>query len=62
MNKFAAAAAKKDGQFPALKALNFLSPRPFSFTVSVGGERFINPFLRLLNSPNKNAEVPQGSS
>jgi hypothetical protein len=47
-----------NGQLPALKVLNFLSPRPFSFTISVGREEFINPFLRLLNSPGKNIKMP----
>jgi hypothetical protein len=45
-----------DKQFLALKALNFFSSRPFSFTVSVG-ERSINLFLRLLNFPDKSAEM-----
>jgi hypothetical protein len=46
-----------DGQLPVLRALNFSSPRPFSFTVPVG-ERFINPFFRFLDSSSKNAEMP----
>jgi hypothetical protein len=44
-------------QLPTLKALNSPSPRPSSFTALIGGERFINPFLRLLDSPNRNAEM-----
>jgi tRNA(Ile)-lysidine synthase TilS/MesJ len=48
---------KSDGQLPALKALNSLSPRPSSFTVLVG-KGFTNPFFRLLNFPGKNAEMP----
>jgi hypothetical protein len=47
-----------DRQFPALKALNSLSPRSSSFTVPVGKEEFTNPFLRLLDSSDKNAEMP----
>jgi hypothetical protein len=45
-----------DEQLPILKTLNSLSSRPFSFTVPVG-ERFINPFFRFLDSPDRNAEV-----
>jgi hypothetical protein len=45
-----------DGQLPALKALNSSSPRLSSFTVPVG-ERFTDPFLGLLNSPGRSAEV-----
>jgi hypothetical protein len=48
---------KRDRQFPTLKALNFPSPRPFSFTIPVGKEEFTNPFLRLLDSPGKNTEI-----
>jgi len=47
-----------DGQLPAPEALNFFLSRPSSFTVSVRGKRFINPFLRLLNSFDRSAEVP----
>ena len=46
-----------DKQFPALKALNSSSPRPFFFTVPVG-EGFTNPFFRLLDSSGRSAEVP----
>jgi hypothetical protein len=46
-----------DRQLSALKALNFPSPRPFSFTVPVR-EEFTDPFFRLLDSPGKNAEIP----
>jgi hypothetical protein len=44
-------------QFPVPGALNSLSPRFFSFTVPVGREGSTDPFLGLLNSPGKNAEV-----
>jgi hypothetical protein len=49
--------SEKDKQFFTLKALNSPSPRPFFFTVSVG-EGFTDPFFRLLDSPDKNAEIP----
>jgi hypothetical protein len=49
---------EKDRQFLILKALNFFSPRPFSFIIPVGKEGFTNPFLGLLNSPGKSAEMP----
>jgi hypothetical protein len=39
-------------------ALNSPSPRSASFTIPVKGERSTDPFLRLLDSPNKNAKVP----
>jgi hypothetical protein len=45
-----------DRQFSILKALNSLSPRLSSFTVSVG-KKSTNSFLRLLNFPNKNAKI-----
>ena len=48
---------EKDKQLFILKALNFFSPRPSSFTVLVEGKGFINPFFRLLDSSNKNAEM-----
>jgi hypothetical protein len=48
---------EKDRQFLALKALNSLSPRSFSFTVSIGREGSTNPFFKLLNSPDKNVEI-----
>jgi hypothetical protein len=51
-----------DGQFPVLKALNFFSSRPSSFTVSVGGEGFIDLFLGFLDFPGKSAEVSRGNS
>jgi hypothetical protein len=50
-------AVKENGQFFTLKILNFFSPRPFSFTISVGKKGFINPFFKLLDSLNKNAEM-----
>jgi hypothetical protein len=50
-----------DGQLPAPGALNSPSPRPSSFTVPVG-EGSTDPFLGLLDSPGRSAEVPQGSS
>jgi hypothetical protein len=46
-----------DKQLPVLKILNSPSPRPFSFIIPVG-EKSINPFFKLLNSLNRNAEVP----
>jgi len=46
-----------DRQLPILKALNFFSSRLFSFIVSVGKERFTNPFFRLLDFSNKNIEM-----
>jgi hypothetical protein len=45
-----------------LKALNFFSPRFFSFTNLVIGKRSTNPFFRLLNSPDRSVEMSQGSS
>jgi hypothetical protein len=47
-----------DKQLLVLKTLNSLSPRSSSFTVLIGGEKFTNPFLRLLDFPDKNAEMP----
>ena len=46
-----------DRQFSVLGALNSPSSRPFSFTVSVEKERFTNPFLGLLDSSGRNAEM-----
>jgi hypothetical protein len=46
-----------NGQLFILKALNFFSPRPFSFTVSVKRERFTNPFLKFLDFLNRNIEM-----
>jgi hypothetical protein len=40
------------------EVLNSFSPRSASFTVLIERERFINPFLKLLDSPGKNAEIP----
>jgi hypothetical protein len=48
---------KPDKQFFALKTLNSLLSRLFFFTVPVG-KRFTNPFFRLLDFFDKNAEVP----
>jgi hypothetical protein len=48
---------KKDRQLLILKILNSPSPRPFFFIIPVG-KRSINPFFGLLNSSNKNAEMP----
>jgi hypothetical protein len=45
-------------QFLILKALNSLSPRLSFFTIPVGKEGFTNPFFKLLDSPDKNAEIP----
>jgi hypothetical protein len=47
---------ESDKQLFILGALNSFSPRFFSFTVPVG-ERFIDPFFRFLDSPDKSAEV-----
>jgi hypothetical protein len=52
---------KENGQLSVLKTLNFLSPRPSFFTVPIG-EESINPFFRLLDSPNRSTKVPQGNS
>jgi hypothetical protein len=49
---------ESDKQLFTLKALNSLSPRPFSFIVPVGREGFINSFFRLLDFSDKNAEMP----
>jgi hypothetical protein len=49
---------EKNGQLFILKALNFLSSRLFSFTVSVGGEESTDPFFKLLDFPGKNVKVP----
>jgi hypothetical protein len=46
-----------DRQFPVPGILNFLSPRPFSFTVPIG-EGSTDSFFRLLDSPGRSAEVP----
>jgi hypothetical protein len=43
-------------QFLVLRALNFFSPRSFFFIVPIG-ERFTDPFFRLLDFFNKNAEM-----
>jgi hypothetical protein len=48
---------KKDRQFLILKALNFFSPRFFSFTVFIKGKGFINPFFRLLDSLDRNTGI-----
>jgi hypothetical protein len=48
---------KENKQFLVLRVLNFLSPRFFSFTVPVGGERFINLFFRFLDFSGKNVKV-----
>jgi hypothetical protein len=48
---------KGNGQFSILKTLNSPSSRPFSFTVLIGGERFTDLFLRLLDSPGKSVKV-----
>jgi hypothetical protein len=58
LKSFPVKSTKGDGQLPAPKALNSLSPRPSSFTVPIDKEGFTDPFLRLLNSPNRNAEMP----
>ena len=42
----------------SIKILNSLSPRSTSFTIPAVRERFINPFFRLLDSPNRNVEMP----
>jgi hypothetical protein len=49
---------EKNRQLFILRILNFFSSRSSSFTISVKRERFINPFFRLLDSPNRSAEMP----
>jgi hypothetical protein len=39
-------------------ALNFLSPRSAFFIIPIEKERSTNPFFRLLDSLNRNAEMP----
>jgi hypothetical protein len=41
-----------------LETLNFFSSRSASFTAPVREEGSINPFFKLLDSPDKNAKVP----
>jgi hypothetical protein len=48
---------KRNGQFPILKTLNFFSPRPSSFTISIKKKKSTNPFFKLLDSPGKSAKV-----
>jgi hypothetical protein len=48
---------KGDGQFFALKVLNFPSPRSFSFTIPIRKERSTDPFFRLLDFSSRNAEM-----
>ena len=55
MNELAADTAKEVSILSG--AFNFFSPRFFSFTVPIEKERFIDPFLGLLNSSGKNAGV-----
>jgi hypothetical protein len=43
-------------------ALNFFSSRSASFTAPIKGKGITNSFLKLLDSPGKNAEMSQGSS
>ena len=45
-----------DRQLFTLRALNFPSPRSSSFTVPVG-ERFTDPFFKLLDSFDRNVEM-----
>jgi hypothetical protein len=40
-----------------MKVLNPFSSRSSFFTILTKGERFTNPFFRLLNSLNRNAEI-----
>jgi hypothetical protein len=40
------------------EVLNSSSPRFFSFIDLIIRERLINPFFRLLDSPDKNAKMP----
>jgi hypothetical protein len=54
--------SERDRQLFTLKALNFFSPRSSFFIISVKGERFTNPFFRLLDSFDKSAEISQNSS
>jgi hypothetical protein len=49
---------KGNRQLFTLKALNSPSSQPFFFIVPVGKERFTNPFLGLLDSPDKNIKMP----
>ena len=48
---------ERNGQLPIPGALNSPSPRFFSFTIPIEGERFTNPFFRLLDSSGRNAEM-----
>ena len=48
---------KKNRQLPVPKTLNSPSPRSSSFTVPVGKKKSINPFLRLLDSFDRNVKV-----
>jgi hypothetical protein len=41
-----------------LRILNFFSSRSIPFIISVKGERFIDLFFVLLDSPGKNVEMP----
>jgi hypothetical protein len=48
---------KGDRQFSILKVLKFLSFRPFSFIIPVGGEEFTDSFLKLLDSSGRNVKI-----
>jgi hypothetical protein len=41
-----------------LEALNFFSPRSFSFIDPAVGKGLTNPFLRLLNSSGRSVKMP----
>ena len=49
---------ERDKQLSISEILNFFSSRFFSFTILAEREGFINPFLKLLNSPDKNTKMP----
>jgi len=49
---------ERNGQLSALKALNSFLFRFFSFTILAKKKGFTNSFFGLLNSSNKNIEMP----
>jgi hypothetical protein len=48
---------KGNRQLSILKILNSLSPRSFSFIISIGKEGFTDPFLKFLDFFNKSVEM-----
>ena len=48
---------KNIGKVILSKALNSFSPRSISFITLVKGERFTNPFFRLLDFSNKSVKM-----